>query len=99
MTKKREVKSNPAGKDEKLTITYTGFATNLEKSEMLVQEGKQFDNDALLELLGFEKDGNGGMKLPTEAHNCEVLAKGKKIRRDNSGNILTGKELVEDIVR
>ena len=99
MTKKREVKSNPAGKDEKLTITYTGFATNLEKSEMLVQEGKQFDNDALLELLGFEKDDRGSMKLSTEKHNCEVVAKGKKIRRDNSGNILTGKELVEDNVR
>ena len=39
------------------------------------------------------------MKLSTEKHNCEVVAKGKKIRRDNSGNILTGKELVEDNVR
>lgn len=89
MTKKKEVrKTVPAGKNDNMELTYTQFATNQERTEMLTGEGKEFDNDALLELLGFEKDGNG-LKLSTSSHDVERDDKGKVTRRRKGRTILT----------
>ena len=91
MTKlKKEVKKVPAGKNDELTLTYTQFATDKERSELLAPEGHEFDNDALLEMLGFEKDGKG-LKLVTEGHDFEIAPDGTIIRRNKDGKILTGK--------
>lgn len=93
---KKQFKTVPAGKDDELNIAYTQFASNLARSEIKSGEGHEFDNDALLELLGFEKDGKG-LKLNTEDHNFEVLANGEKIRKDNNGKVLTGSEKEEEV--
>lgn len=90
MAKKKEVKKMPAGQKDELTIAYTSFASNLEKSEIKVGEGKEFDNDALLAILGFKEDGKGGLKLPVEGHDFEIAPNGEIIRKDKKGKILTG---------
>lgn len=95
MTKKKEVKTVPAGTKDKLNITYTQFATNKEKSELIAPEGHEFDNDALLKMLGFEKDGKG-LKLVAEGHDFEIAPDGTIIRKAKDGTILTGEEVDKD---
>lgn len=93
---KKQFKTVPAGKDDNLNLTYTHFETNQARDEIKTGEGHEFDNDVLLELLGFEKDGKG-LKLNTEDHNFEVLANGEKIRKDKDGKVLTGSEKEEEV--
>lgn len=77
-----KVKSKAAGKNDKFEITYTEFAANQERTEITTGEGKQFDNDALLELLGFQKDANGELKLSAADHRIEKAEDGKIKRFD-----------------
>lgn len=92
----KQFKTVPAGKDDRLNLTCTQFASNQERSEIKAPEGREFDNDALLELLGFEKDGKG-LKLPTEGHDFEILPNGEILRKDKDGKVLTGSEKEEEV--
>ena len=83
------MKTVPAGKGEKINITYTHFAANQERGEIAVGEGKEFDNDALLTMLGFEKDENGELKLPTSNYEIEIADNGEIIRRKVKDKVLT----------
>lgn len=58
--------THPADSSDKFEITYTEFAANQERTEILSGEGKEFENDTLLEVLGFEKDSKGVLVLQTE---------------------------------
>ena len=82
--RRSERKFSPAGKDEKFSITYTHFAGNQEKTEILTGDGREFDNDTLLEILGFEKDSSGILRLPAEDHEFD---------RDSKGNIIRMEEI------
>ena len=82
--RRSERKFSPAGKDEKFSITYTHFAGNQEKTEILIGDGREFDNDTLLEILGFEKDSSGILRLPAEDHEFD---------RDSKGNIIRMEEI------
>ena len=79
MTKSKK-KTIPAGKDSKINITYTEFAANQERTELVVGAGKEFDNDTLLEILGFEKDTDGILRLQVEEHHIDKDNNGKKVR-------------------
>lgn len=93
---KKQFKTVPAGKDDKLNLTCTQFAANQERTEIKAPEGKEFDNDALLELLGFEKDGKG-LKLAVEGHDFEILPNGEILRKGKDGRVLTGSEKEEEV--
>ena len=58
---KREVKTKPAGKNDKFDVTYTHFATEKQKNELSTGKGEKFDNNALIEMLGFRENENGEM--------------------------------------
>ena len=90
MTKKA-FKTKPAGKDEKVNLTYAGFASNLERTELKTTEGKEFDNDELLKLLGFKEDENG-LKLSTANYDFEIADNGEIIRKAKDGKVLTGEK-------
>lgn len=78
------MKKVPAGKDSKINITYTEFAANQERTEIKTGEGREFDNDTLLQILGFEKDADGILKLQTEEHHIDRDNNGEKVRiKDN----------------
>lgn len=69
--KRREKKfgkkiTHPADSNDKFEITYTEFAANQERTEILSGEGKEFENDTVLEILGFEKDSKGILVLQAE---------------------------------
>lgn len=93
---KKQFKTVPAGKDDKLNLTCTQFASNQERSEIIAPEGREFDNDVLLELLGFEKDGKG-LKLVAEGHDFEILPNGEILRKNRDGKVLTGSEKEEEV--
>ncbi len=91
MTEKLKGKSRPAGIGDKLKIGYTHIATNDKKTELRTGEGQEFDNNALLEMLGF-KEENGIMKLSASSNTVKRDKRGKVIAREVDGRILTGKE-------
>ncbi len=96
-TKMPRKAKNPAGRNEKFEVTYTGFATNKERTEMQIDEGHEFDNEALLQMLGFEKDSNGQLVLKTNEYDCEIADNGEVIRRKEGDKVLT--ENVQEEVR
>ena len=87
-----ELKSKPAGVNDNLEVTYTSFATNREKTEARTGEGKEFDNEELLRMLGFKENAQGIMTLSASPNNVEKDAKGKVVRRTKAGRTLTDKE-------
>ena len=89
MTKKKEeVKTNPAGRNDKTKITYANFAANLQKTEMKI-DGKEFDNDLLLRSLGFELDNKGTMRMNAIDNDfIRVEEKDNELKR-----IVNGKEV------
>lgn len=99
MTKVKEKKRIPAGKNDNVTVTYTQFAANQEKTQVITGDGKEFDNDALLKLLGFEKGANGVLSLQTEEHGFEIAPNGELIRKSRDGKKVlsaNGKEQDEE---
>ena len=79
MAEKRLKKQRPAGKNDSLEVAYTNFASNERKTELKV-EGKEFDNDELLRMLGFQ-DKDGVMTLSTSEYDAEIAPNGEIIRR------------------
>jgi len=63
MADNKEKKMRPAGKNDKFDVTYTHFATERQKAEILTGNGEKFDNDALLEMLGFKKNEQGELTI------------------------------------
>ena len=63
MAKRREIGNKPAGKNDELNLTYTQFAANKERSEIRIDEGFGFENDALLKSFGFELDNSGTLTM------------------------------------
>ena len=59
----RKRKMKPAGKNDSFDVTYTHFATEREKTELLTGKGERFDNDELLRMLGFTENENGEMTI------------------------------------
>lgn len=92
-SRKKEKKFIPASENDKLIITCTHFASNKEKTELLTGEGKEFDNDALLETLGFKKDDKGVLTLNTVDYQFDRDTKGNVIRL---GDIKKEKESKDD---
>lgn len=88
MSEKR-LKSRPAGVNDKLDITYTNFAANREKTEARTGEGKGFDNEELLKMLGFKENAQGVMTVSATPNEIEKDEKGNVIRRTSAGRILT----------
>lgn len=80
MAKTVKKKSMPAGKNDNIRVAYTQFESNMDRTEIKVGDGREFDNDALLELLGFEKDASGVLRLPAASHEFDRDSKGNIIR-------------------
>ena len=81
MVKSKKFKTVPAGKDDKFISTYAEFAANEQRTEIRTGENKEFDNDVLLEILGFEKNEKGELKLASNEHEAEIADNGEVIRR------------------
>ena len=93
MAEKRLKKQRPAGKNDSLEVAYTNFASNERKTELKV-EGKEFDNDELLRMLGFQ-DKDGVMTLSTSEYDAEIAPNGEIIRRKKNGRVLTENKQAE----
>lgn len=85
---KRELKTRPAGVGDNLDLTYTHFAADMARTELRVGEGKNFDNDELLKMLGFKENAQGLMSL-SAASNEVGRENGKVVRRTVAGRTLT----------
>ena len=99
MNAKKKYKVSPAGRNDKFEITYTGFAADIERTEIKVDEGHEFDNEGLLQMLGFEKDENGNLKLPASDYEAEIADNGEIIRRKKGSKVLTENENITEQVR
>ncbi len=93
MAEEKLKKQRPAGKNDELEIAYTNFASNERRTE-LKAEGKEFDNDELLKMLGFQ-DKDGVMTLSTAEYEAEIAPNGEIIRRKKNGRILTESKQAE----
>ena len=98
MAEKEMKKTKPAGANERIDVTYTTFATNREKTEMRTGEGKDFDNEELLKMLGFEEK-DGVLSLKATEHESELNEKGKVVRRTANNRVLTDDRQTTDIDR
>ena len=85
----KKYESKPAGVNDKIEVTYTNFATNRERTEARTGEGKEFDNEELLRLLGFKENSQGEMTLSATSIDVEKDKNGKVIRRTKNGRTLT----------
>jgi len=94
MEKEQKRKNRPAGINDQFDIGYTYFASNNEKSQIKTGEGHKFDNNELLAALGF-KEKNGVMTLNASQNTVERNEKGKVIKRESQGRVLTGSKQVE----
>ena len=59
----RKKKMKPAGKNDSFDVTYTHFKTDRQRNELSTGNGERFDNDVLLEMLGFKENENGEMAI------------------------------------
>lgn len=84
MSNNKKVKTNPAGIDDSITITYACMEANNEKSEIKV-EGNEFNNKLLRESQGFKEDSNGIMKLNVFDNEVLINEANKTIERRIDG--------------
>lgn len=91
----RENKTRPAGINDNIEVTYTNFEANSERTEVKTGEGKEFDNEELLRMLGFKENAQGIMTLNATSNKVEKDEKGKTVRRTVAGRTLTGKRQAE----
>ncbi len=88
MADNKKQKSKPAGKEDSFEVTYTNFATNRERTELTVGEGKEFDNDALLKTLGFEEK-DGALVIKAGPNEVKKDEKGNVVERKINGRTVT----------
>lgn len=98
MTKKA-VKRTPIGKEEGVELTYTNFAANQERTQLQTGEGREFENDILLEMLGFKKDENGNLRISTNNHKAQREDNGEISIRKAGNKILTQNKTQRDVER
>lgn len=89
MTKKKEVKFNPAGNKDSITIKSTYVSANKDRSELKGTEGIEFSNELLRKSQGFQYDNNGTMSI--KASNLDYM---RLYEEENKiGRIVGGKEI------
>lgn len=77
----REKKYSSAGKEDKIRLNFTECAGNEEKSELRIGEGKEYNNDGLLELLENSKK-IPYLSLKTSEHTYEIDDNGEIVRNN-----------------
>lgn len=87
--KKKEKKlgkkiTNPAEPNDHYSLDYTIIAANEQQKEIKFGDGMQFENDLVLQALGFKPDKEGVLKIP--AFGREENTKTKKPSKASTKN-------------
>lgn len=95
MTKKREVKTVPAGIKDNVNITCTYFASDREN--LRTGNGREFDNDELLRSFGFKESADGTMRMGAYDNDYINLdEKNGKLKRVVKGEIASVANVAKD---
>ncbi|MCI8620765.1 MAG: hypothetical protein HFJ50_02905 [Clostridia bacterium] len=98
MAKKKNVKYNPASKEDKgLNVACAEFAADREKSELKIGENFEFENDLLLKSFGFELDNSGTMTMKVQKNDkIHIEEKTNEIERVVGGKTVSTAKVSKD---
>lgn len=77
------------GPDSNYSLDYSGIELNANQKEVKFGEGLQFENDLVLQSLGFKTNTNGTLVLSTYDYEAKIADNGEIIRTKKSSKAST----------